>query len=136
MENKPIERWHGAHHYSNRLHLFFVFFLFLASATVVWSYFELNNAKLTSKISPSPTPTTASSTPTPKTTCTPRPSCLDSFPRCMIAETSDMCPPSITPTSNSNQGGKVFCTQEAKQCPDGSWVGRTGPNCEFSPCLP
>ncbi|MCL4365751.1 signal peptidase I [Patescibacteria group bacterium] len=27
------------------------------------------------------------------------------------------------------------CTQEAKQCPDGSFVGRTGPNCEFSPCL-
>ncbi|MCL5409853.1 MAG: hypothetical protein M1607_03275 [Patescibacteria group bacterium] len=26
------------------------------------------------------------------------------------------------------------CTQEAKQCPDGSFVGRTGPNCEFSPC--
>ncbi len=26
------------------------------------------------------------------------------------------------------------CTQEAKQCPDGSYVGRTGPNCEFSPC--
>ncbi|MCL4365814.1 hypothetical protein M1437_01140 [Patescibacteria group bacterium] len=26
------------------------------------------------------------------------------------------------------------CTQEAKQCPDGSSVGRTDPNCEFSPC--
>ncbi len=25
----------------------------------------------------------------------------------------------------------TMCTQEAKQCPDGSWVGRTGPNCEF-----
>lgn len=28
----------------------------------------------------------------------------------------------------------VFCTQDAKQCPDGSWVGREGPNCEFTPC--
>src|SRR3989338_8801205 len=28
----------------------------------------------------------------------------------------------------------VFCTQEAKQCPDGSYVGRTGPKCEFNPC--
>ena len=28
----------------------------------------------------------------------------------------------------------VFCTQEAKQCPDGSYVGRTGPNCEFTAC--
>lgn len=26
------------------------------------------------------------------------------------------------------------CTQEAKLCPDGSSVGRTGPTCEFSPC--
>lgn len=29
---------------------------------------------------------------TPSTTCIPRPKCLDSVPRCMIAETSDMCP--------------------------------------------
>ena len=27
-----------------------------------------------------------------------------------------------------------MCTQEARQCPDGSWVGRTGPNCEFKVC--
>ena len=26
------------------------------------------------------------------------------------------------------------CTEEAKLCPDGSAVGRTGPNCEFAPC--
>lgn len=26
------------------------------------------------------------------------------------------------------------CTMEAKQCSDGSWVGRTGPNCEFTAC--
>ncbi len=26
------------------------------------------------------------------------------------------------------------CTQEAMVCPDGSTVGRTGPNCEFAPC--
>jgi hypothetical protein len=25
----------------------------------------------------------------------------------------------------------VACTMEAKLCPDGSYVGRTGPNCEF-----
>jgi len=23
---------------------------------------------------------------------------------------------------------------EAKACPDGSYVGRSGPNCEFAPC--
>ena len=26
------------------------------------------------------------------------------------------------------------CTMEALICPDGSAVGRTGPNCEFAPC--
>lgn len=26
------------------------------------------------------------------------------------------------------------CTQEAKLCPDGSYVGRSGPNCEFAVC--
>jgi hypothetical protein len=31
-------------------------------------------------------------------------------------------------------GGGVACTMEAKICPDGSSVGRTGPNCEFAPC--
>lgn len=29
---------------------------------------------------------------------------------------------------------QVACTMEAKICPDGSSVGRTGPNCEFAPC--
>ncbi len=28
----------------------------------------------------------------------------------------------------------VACTMEAKLCPDGSYVGRTGPNCEFAAC--
>lgn len=28
----------------------------------------------------------------------------------------------------------VFCTMDAKECPDGSYVGRVGPNCEFAPC--
>lgn len=27
-----------------------------------------------------------------------------------------------------------MCTQEAKLCPDGSYVGRTGPRCEFAEC--
>jgi hypothetical protein len=31
-------------------------------------------------------------------------------------------------------GEEVFCTQDAMECPDGSYVGRTGPNCEFAPC--
>lgn len=28
----------------------------------------------------------------------------------------------------------VACTLDAKICPDGSSVGRVGPNCEFAPC--
>lgn len=28
----------------------------------------------------------------------------------------------------------VACTMEAKQCPDGSFVGREGPACEFAAC--
>lgn len=33
-----------------------------------------------------------------------------------------------------HQSEPAFCAQEAKQCPDGSYVGRTGPNCEFAQC--
>ncbi len=36
--------------------------------------------------------------PVPTPTCRPRPACLDAKPRCMIAETSDMCPPKIIPS--------------------------------------
>ena len=28
----------------------------------------------------------------------------------------------------------VVCTMDAKMCPDGSYVGRSGPNCEFKAC--
>src|SRR6185437_3005515 len=31
-------------------------------------------------------------------------------------------------------GSQQACTMEAKVCPDGSTVGRTGPNCEFAAC--
>src|SRR3989344_4482933 len=34
------------------------------------------------------------------------------------------------------QPKKIACTEEAKICPDGSAVGRTGPNCEFTACPP
>lgn len=30
--------------------------------------------------------------------------------------------------------GSRACTQEALVCPDGTTVGRTGPNCAFAPC--
>lgn len=34
----------------------------------------------------------------------------------------------------SRESKLVVCTMEAKLCPDGSSVGRTGPNCEFAQC--
>ena len=39
------------------------------------------------------------------------------------------------PLSSRNiPGEQVACTMEAKLCPDGSYVGRSGPRCEFAPC--
>ena len=38
----------------------------------------------------------------------------------------------ISGDSDSPEG--VACTMEAKLCPDGSHVGRSGPNCEFTAC--
>ncbi len=42
----------------------------------------------------------------------------------------DVTVPSPPPASD----GGVVCAMEAKMCPDGSYVGRTGPKCEFSAC--
>ncbi len=38
----------------------------------------------------------------------------------------------VTPIPQDNE--PVFCTMDAKICPDGSAVGRVGPNCEFAAC--
>lgn len=35
---------------------------------------------------------------------------------------------------NPSEMEPVACTMEAKLCPDGSYVGRSGPNCEFAEC--
>lgn len=39
-----------------------------------------------------------------------------------------------SPKNTPNERDQVFCTMEAKQCSDGSYVGRSGPRCEFDPC--
>ncbi|MFA5186250.1 MAG: hypothetical protein WC551_07215 [Patescibacteria group bacterium] len=39
-----------------------------------------------------------------------------------------------TATQVTPQPQPIACTMEAKQCPDGSYVGRSGPNCEFAAC--
>ena len=37
-------------------------------------------------------------------------------------------------TSPIPDNSSVSCTMEAMECPDGSFVGRSGPKCEFTPC--
>lgn len=37
-------------------------------------------------------------------------------------------------TRSCDPDGNVFCTQDAKVCPDGSFVGRIPPACDFAPC--
>lgn len=38
-------------------------------------------------------------------------------------------------TSHKSQAETMYaCTMDARMCPDGSYVGRSGPNCEFTPC--
>ena len=36
---------------------------------------------------------------------------------------------------NAPGSDQVACTQDAMQCPDGSYVGRVSPSCEFAACL-
>ena len=38
------------------------------------------------------------------------------------------------PPGNGTTPGPIACTADARVCPDGSYVGRTGPNCEFAAC--
>lgn len=56
-------------------------------------------------------------------TCVPRPACLDSSPRCMIPETSDMCPPKNT-TCNSDRD----CTNGATCMVAGPLIAGQTPN--------
>ncbi len=37
-------------------------------------------------------------------------------------------------SSQTSPSQQVACTMDAKLCPDGSYVGRQGPNCEFAAC--
>jgi hypothetical protein len=46
---------------------------------------------------------------------------------------SPLTPLAVSPLPSAG-GAQQACTQEAKICPDGSSVGRTGPNCAFAPC--
>ena len=37
----------------------------------------------------------------------------------------------MRPMMNKPNQPHTLCTQDAKKCSDGTWVGRTGPNCQF-----
>jgi len=43
-------------------------------------------------------------------------------------------PVSDTPSPRPPLGEPVACTMDAFICPDGTALGRTGPNCTFPPC--
>jgi hypothetical protein len=43
-------------------------------------------------------------------------------------------PSSVAPLTPPPPLSGVYCTMDAKQCSDGSYVGRSGPNCEFKKC--
>jgi hypothetical protein len=46
----------------------------------------------------------------------------------------DVTDASSSSLTSSTSSQAVLCTQEVKLCSDGSYVARTGPNCEFSAC--
>jgi hypothetical protein len=93
-------------------------FILLSLGVIIFLYYQ--NQQLKSIIS---NYQNVQLTPTPVATSTP-----------MVFETAS---PSASPKSTkiSTPSAKLkACTMEAKICPNGSSVGRTGPNCEFAPC--
>lgn len=61
---------------------------------------------------------------------------MESYPRQCNAGgnhfVEDIAP--IQESWQAQEDEAVFCTMDAKICPDGSAVGRSWPNCEFDPC--
>jgi hypothetical protein len=52
-------------------------------------------------------------------------------------ENKEVLPIVDTPKENSpinSNNNNVACTMDAKMCPDGTYVGRTGPKCQFQAC--
>lgn len=55
-------------------------------------------------------------------------------PTAPIMPIADVPDEPAVPEPMSPPDDGVMCTMDAKICPDGSAVGRSGPNCEFAPC--
>ena len=84
--------------------------------------------------------------------CEAKQKCLRTWEENCTAEGCGTCPQLVAPAPGFCSGGTIVsgekndcgcqgppkcikaCTEEAKICPDGSAVGRTGPDCEFAPC--
>lgn len=96
---------------------------------------------ISNQVTPSPTPQTIY-TPTPITQegmfcggiggkpCGPGFTCqiTDRYP-----DAGGKCVRDLPPRLD-NPADQTICTQEAKTCPDGSYVSRQGPQCEFAVC--
>lgn len=70
---------------------------------------------------------------------------MESYPRQCRDQAGQLFVEEIDQTNNPSsslqpesprgvEGEGVFCTMDAKMCPDGSSVGRIPPSCEFAPC--
>lgn len=57
-----------------------------------------------------------------------------SIPKNKIENPAEKQNPTNPPTDETNIDENPFCTMEAKECSDGSYVGRSGPKCEFTKC--
>jgi hypothetical protein len=47
---------------------------------------------------------------------------------------TDYTEPGSFPVEPTDPVEQVFCTMDAMMCPDGSYVGRVPPSCNFAPC--
>lgn len=98
-------------------------FILFAIGAVVYLF---NQNQQLRKLIPTPTPI-ASTTPT----ASPEPVVEPS----VTASASASVRPAKTPLSTKTPDGSgVACTMDAKMCPDGSFVGRVPPLCQFAPC--
>ena len=59
---------------------------------------------------------------------------MESYPRQCRTPDSRIFVETVTDIPTPPDGSGVVCTMEVKQCPDGSYVGRVSPSCEFAPC--
>ncbi len=63
---------------------------------------------------------------------------MESYPRqCRTPDGRlfvEAVPPHSVVPKKTKSDSNIVCTMEAKQCPDGTYVQRIPPDCEFAPC--